>query len=494
MESKNHAKTLIPKPISVVFSTGVFQLKPGIRIAVEPGNPEVMAIGRYLADSLAVPTGFSLPVVEMEQAPAGSQITLQIDPDATDLGEEGYSLSVTPLGILLKALQPKGLFWGLQTLRQLLPPAIEADKVQDGPWEIEAVEIRDMPRFPFRGLMLDVSRHFFGPAEVRRLLDLMTLYKLNMLHLGLTNDQGWRLMIESWPNLALVGGNTQVGGGPGGYYTQQEYAGIVDYAQRRGITVIPEINVPGHTNAALVAYPELNCDGIAPEPFTGTGIHTSSLCVGKEVTYTFLEDVIGEVAALTPGPYLHCGGDEAEATSEADYLQFMARIQEIVAGQGKRLIGWDEIGISELQPSTVVQFWRPGQMKLNLPQGVKVIFSPAWHIYLDMKYNPETSLGLDWAGSVSVRDAYNWDPVGMLDDVTEVDILGLEAPLWTETVETLDDIEYMTFPRAIGAAEIGWSAREGRDWQDYCLRIAAHGPRLDTLQVKYYRSPLVPWD
>jgi hexosaminidase len=215
--------------------------------------------------------------------------------------------------------------------------------------------------------------------------------------------------------------------------------------------------------------------------------------VNKDITYTFLEDVIGEVATLTPGPYIHCGGDEAEATSEADYLKFMKRIQEIVAKHGKRMIGWDEIAISELQPTSVVQFWRPGQMRLNLQPGVKVIFSPAWRIYLDMKYNPETSLGLNWAGSVDVRDAYDWDPVGELGNVEEKDILGLEAPLWTETVETLADIEYMVFPRAIGVAELGWSPREGRDWDDYRLRLAAHGPRLDALKVNYYRSPLVPW-
>ncbi len=494
METNIYSKTLIPKPVSVVFSDGSFHLEPETTIAVEPGNPEVFAIGQYLADTLTLLTGFKMKVVEKSLSPAQKQITMEIINDYPDLDRESYNLSVTPLGILLKASQPAGLFWGVQTLRQLLPPAIELEEIQRSSWEIAAVEIRDKPRFPFRGMMLDVSRHFFNPAVIKRLIDLIAYYKLNVLHLGLTNDQGWRLMIESWPNLALIGGRTQVGGGDGGYYTQEDYREMVAYAQSRYITIIPEINVPGHTNAALTAYPELNCDGIAPNPFTDTGIHTSSLCVNKELTTTFLEDVIRELAGLTPGPFIHTGGDEAEATSEEDYRKFMKQVQEIVAKHGKRMIGWDEIATSDLRPTTVVQFWRPGQMRLNLVPGVKVIFSPAWRIYLDMKYNPETPLGLDWAGSVSVRDAYDWDPVGELEGVEEEDMLGLEAPLWTETVETLDEIEFMTFPRLIGIGEISWSPRAGRDWEDYCSRLAAHAPRLEAMKVNYYRSPLVPWE
>jgi hexosaminidase len=370
---------------------------------------------------------------------------------------------------------------------------MKKNKIQKGFLEIAAVEIRDKPRFSFRGMMLDVSRHFFGLDVIKRLIDLLVIYKLNVLHLGLTNDQGWRLMIDSWPDLALKGGRTQVGGGEGGYYSQEEYKEILAYAQSRYVTIVPEINVPGHTNAALVAYPELNCDGIAPPPFTGTGIHTSSLCIHKDITYTFLEDVIGEVASLTPGPFIHTGGDEAETTSEEDYLEFMKQIQEIVTRHGKRLIGWDEIATSDLQPTTVVQFWRPGQMRLNLPPGVKVIFSPSWRIYLDMKYHPETPLGLDWAGSINLQDAYDWDPVGELADVEEEDILGVEAPLWTETIESLNDIEFMAFPRLIGLGEIAWSPRNGRNLEDYRKRLAAHGPRLEAMEVNFYQSPLIAW-
>lgn len=493
MRNKIFTKSLIPKPVSVVFSRGTFQLRPETTIVVETENPYTLRIGQYLAEILATLTGFPFNITGKSQSTPQKQIRLVIDMDQQDLGEEGYHLSVTSIGVLIKAREPVGLFWGVQTLRQLLPPVIETKDYQNKVWELAAVEIRDKPRFPYRGMMLDVSRHFFEPNVIKRLIDLLAYYKLNVLHVGLTNDQGWRLMINKWPDLALIGGQTQVGGGDGGYYSQEAYAEIVEYAQSRFITIVPEINVPGHTNAALVAYPALNCDGVAPEPFTGTGIHTSSLCIKKEVTFKFLEDVIGEVAGLTPGPYIHTGGDEAETTSEEDYLKFMERIQEIVSNHGKRLIGWDEIAIGNLKPTTVVQFWRPGQMQLNLQPGVKVIFSPAWRIYLDMKYNPETPLGLDWVGNVSVKDAYDWDPIGELDDVDEVDILGLEAPLWTETVETLDDIEFLTFPRIIGVGEIAWSSREGRNWEDYRNRLGQHSPRLEAMNVNFYRSPLVPW-
>ena len=420
-------------------------------------------------------------------------ISLKMDDRDPQLGSEGYRLVVTSSGVNLSAPQPAGLFWGVQTLRQLLPPNVEQTSTKTGPWEIPAAQIRDYPRYGWRGVMLDVSRHFFGPEDVKRFIDLMVYYKLNVLHLGLTNDQGWRLEIKSWPNLAIHGGSTQVGGGPGGYYTQETYKELVAYAQNRHISIVPEIDLPGHTNAALASYPELNCDGVSPDLFTGTGVGFSSLCIDKEITYTFLDDVIQEVAALTPGGFIHTGGDEAHATKEEDYLKFMERIQPILAKYGQRLVGWDEIAKSDLKPGAVVQYWRPDEKKLDLKPGVKVIMSLASKVYLDMKYSDDTKLGLDWAGMVTVKDAYDWDPAALLEGVSEDDILGIEAALWTETVETMDDIEFMVFPRLPGVGEVGWSPGGDRDWDEYRLRLAGHGPRLDALGVNYYRSPLVNW-
>jgi hexosaminidase len=263
------AIAVIPRPVSVALTGETFTLTAETQILVEPDRPELLAVGQYLAERLRPATGYPLPVQTATGAPPPNSIYLTTSGSDPALGEEGYELTITPQAVTLSAPQPAGLFWGVQTLRQLLPPAVESSTPRPGPWILPAGTIRDWPRFPWRGMMLDVSRHFFGPEEVRRLIDLLALYKVNRLHLHLSDDQGWRIEIRSWPNLALYGGSTQVGGGPGGYYTRQEYADLVAYARSRYITVVPEIDMPGHTNAALASYPELNCDGVARPLYTG---------------------------------------------------------------------------------------------------------------------------------------------------------------------------------------------------------------------------------
>lgn len=488
------ANNLIPRLVSVMPGDGLFVLTPSARIVVNPGTPELLAVGEYLAGRLRPATGYELPVAVAAGTSQPNSIYLTTVGGNPSLGDEGYELIVQPDGITLKAPYSTGLFWGCQTLRQLLPSTIEQTSIQEEIWAIPTVTIQDYPRFAWRGIMLDVSRHFFGVETVRRLVDLMALYKMNRLHLHLSDDQGWRIMIHSWPNLALYGGSTQVGSGPGGYYSQEEYAAIVAYAQSRQITVVPEIDTPGHTNAALASYPELTCDGVAPPLYTGTEVGFSSLCIHKEITYRFVEDVVREISALTPGPYFHIGGDEAMATAPEDYVAFVERVQEIVQAQGKQMVGWEEIAQARLAPTSVAQVWHGAMARRAVQQGVKVVLSPASKIYLDMKYTPATLLGLNWAGYVEVQDAYDWDPANLLEGVTEESVLGVEAPLWTETVQTRDDIDWMVFPRLVGVAEIGWSPAESREWEDYRLRLAAHGPRLEVLGVQFYRSPQVPWE
>jgi hexosaminidase len=483
---------LIPKPVSVQPMAGIFNLTPVVTIFYAAQNLELAAIGEYLATKLRPVSGFELPVSEVVRSSAAGGILLTLGAD-DDLGAEGYHLEIRADIITLKAAQPAGIFRGIQTLRQCLPPEIEASEVQPGPWEIPCGTIRDYPRFGYRGTMLDVSRHFFGVADVKRYIDLLAYYKLNYFHLHLSDDQGWRLMINSWPNLASHGGSTAVGGGKGGYYTQEEYVDLVAYAQDRYITVVPEFDLPGHTNAALASYPELNCDDQAPELYTGTEVGFSSLCIDKEITYQFLDDVIREVAALTPGPYIHIGGDEAHSTSADDFGKFMARLQPIVAAHGKQVIGWDEIAKSDIGPNTVVQLWRPKDGPDLIKPGMKVIMSPAAKSYLDMKYTDETELGLTWAGTISVKDGYDWDPATQLPGIPEDNLLGVEAPLWSETLETLADIEQLAFPRLLGYAEIGWTPADHRSWDEYRDRLASHGPRFEALGVNFYRSPLVPW-
>ncbi len=259
------------------------------------------------------------------------------------------------------------------------------------------------------------------------------------------------------------------------------------------MTIVPEIDLPGHTNAALASYPELNKDGKAPELYTGTKVGFSSLCLEKEKTIPFIDDVIGELAALTPGPYLHIGGDEAQSTSKADYDEFIRQIQAIVQKHGKTMIGWDEILKTDLQPGTIAQYWRFNQKDFEPQAGVQLVLSPANRAYIDMKYDSNTPLGLSWAGTVSVKDSYLWEPAELLPGVTEADILGVEAPLWSETVEKMADIEFMTFPRLPGIAEIGWSPRQEKNWETYRARLAAHGPILSTLGVNFFRSPQIDW-
>ena len=245
----------------------------------------------------------------------------------------------------------------MQTLRQLLPAAVEKDTVQPGPWQIAGGTVTDTPRYAYRGAMLDVSRHFFTVDQVKRYIDQLALYKINKLHLHLSDDQGWRIAIDSWPRLATYGGSTQVGGGPGGYYTKADYQEIVRYAASRYLEVVPEIDMPGHTNAALASYAELNCDGVAPPLYTGTEVGFSSLCVDKDVTYDFVDDVVRELAALTPGRYLHIGGDEAHSTSHADYVAFMDRVQPVVAKYGKTVIGWHQLTGAAPARGALAQYW-----------------------------------------------------------------------------------------------------------------------------------------
>jgi hexosaminidase len=487
--------TVVPAPAEVRLAGGEpFTLTAASGIRVEPGSPEVARTGEYLAQILRPSTGFALPVAPAGGAPAAGSVSLRLGGDAA-LGEEGYRLEAAPQGVTLTAHRPAGLFRGVQTLRQLLPPAIEAEMSagSKGPWTVPAGVIVDRPRFAWRGAMLDVSRHFFTVNEVKQYIDALALYKLNVLHLHLSDDQGWRIEIRSRPRLAELGGSTQVGGGPGGFYTQAEYAEIVRYAQERYINVVPEIDMPGHTNAALVAYPELSCGKRPPALYTGVEVGFSSFCVDREETYRLVEDVVRELAALTPGPYLHVGGDEVEALSHEEYARFIERVQEIVTRHGKRMVGWEEITKAKLLPTTLAQQWKSDSAAAALKHGAKLILSPASRVYLDMKYDTTTELGLNWAGYTEVRQAYDWDPATFMKGVAESDVVGVEAPLWTETVKNLTAAQFLAFPRLPAIAEIGWTPAAGREWESFRLRLAAQAPRWRLLGINYYRSPQVPW-
>ena len=480
---------LIPHPLVVQPAAGAFALTADTVITIAPATAELAALGDTLAGYLRPATGFALPVRPAAPDVAGPAIALALDPAGGAPGEESYRLDIAAAGVRAAAPAPAGLFYAVQTLRQLLPPAIENATPQPGPWSLPAVHIDDAPRFAWRGLMLDVARHFFAAGDVKRVIDLAAAYKLNRLHLHLTDDQGWRIAIASWPDLTRVGGQTAVGGGPGGFYTQAEYADLVAYAAARHVTVVPEIDMPGHSNAALAAYPELNADGQARPPYTGIEVGFSSLAIDKEITYRFIDDVIGELAALTPGDAIHIGGDEALATAKEDYLRFIARVEAIVNAHGKRAVGWEEIGQGRLAATTIAQHWASGHAVAAAAQGARVILSPAPRVYLDMKYDATTPLGLQWAGFVPVRAAYDWEPATHLPGVGEEALLGVEAALWSETLTTLDDVTYMLLPRLPGVAEVAWSPA-GRDWEAYRRRLAGHGPRWAHMGLAFYQGAL----
>jgi hexosaminidase len=485
---------ILPAPASIQAHPGAFMIGTGVVIAA-PMDEGVRALAEDLGRLIARATGIRPEIVAVHEAPPASAIVLELTPPEA-LDPEGYNLTITPERVMLRASTSAGLFYGIQSLRQLLPPASEYEAVhyaQPRPAHFPAGQIVDRPRFGWRGAMLDVARHFFTVDDVKRYIDLLALYKVNRLHLHLTDDQGWRIEIKSWPDLTTLGGATQVGGGPGGYYTQEQYADLVAYAAERFIMVVPEIDLPGHTNSALCAYGELNQDGEPTAPYTDIVVGLFALCVENVVTYTFIDDVVRELAVLTPGPYIHIGGDEVETLTLDQYRPFMERAQQIVNAHGKQAIGWDEIAEAQLLPSTIVQHWRHHAPQPELARSHHLILSPADRVYLDMKYDDDTALGLNWAGNISLRRSYDWDPSALIGGAPESVILGIEAPLWSESVATMRELEYMAFPRLAAVADLAWAPASQHGWDAFKDRLAAQAPRWIALGINFYRAPEIQW-
>ncbi|ACU73115.1 Beta-N-acetylhexosaminidase [Catenulispora acidiphila DSM 44928] len=482
---------VVPVPVSETANGSTFTLASAATLTADDAN-----VGGYLAGILRASTGYALPLTVGAAAPG--TIALSLSGAPATVGAEGYQLTIKASSVLLQANSAAGLFHGVQTLLQLLPAQVMSPaKVTSVAWKATGGTILDYPRFGYRGAMLDVARHFFTVAQVEHYIDELSLYKVNYLHLHLSDDQGWRIAINSWPNLATTGGSTEVGGGAGGYYTQADYTTIVNYAASHYMTLVPEIDTPGHTNAALASYAALNCNGVAPPLYTGTDVGFSSLCVSLPLTYTFLDQVVGELAALTPGPYIHIGGDEASSTSQSDYTSFITKAQQIVGNHGKAVMGWHNIAAATLAPSTLAQFWDTTKSNSALAaaaaKGTKIVMSPANHAYLDMKYTKKTTLGQNWAGYVDVNAAYGWDPGNYLSGVSASAIAGVEAPLWSETLVTSANIDYMAFPRLPALMELGWSPESTHNQTSFDARLGAQGPRWHAMGVDYYKSTQVKW-
>ena len=483
---------VVPEPVSVVPAAGSFRFTGTTVIHAGSGADQV---GPMLADDLRKEAGVTPTVVgdESPAAPPGAAV-LDLETVTSDpaLGTEGYQLDVTPTGVKLTAPSPAGLFHGVQTLRQLLAPG-----TADAPATLPAGHVTDYPRFAYRGAMLDVARHFFGVADVESYIDALALYKIDYLHLHLTDDQGWRIEVPDLPKLTAVGGSTEVGGGPGGFYTAADYQSIVDYATAHFMTVVPEIDMPGHVGAAVAADPTLACDGRKHTVVTTTSPAFDALCATRESTYTFVDKSIAAVAALSPGPYTHIGGDEAKALNQQQYDDFVKRAQDITTGHAKTPMAWAEVASGPLLPGTIAEYWNTAVPQPDViaaaTKGTKLVMAPGDHAYLDQQYNTGFPLGLHWAGYVPVSKAYDWDPVTILPGIPPTTVLGVEAPLWTETVKSLGDAETLAFPRLPAIAEIGWSPPKTHDWTSFAQRLGKQDRLWDLLGMRYFRSPEVPW-
>ncbi len=396
---------------------------------------------------------------------SGSDNSIPIDIHLTDQisvsGEESYEVEINPHDIILRAAFPAGLFYGIQTLRQI---------IQGAKQKISAMVIHDSPRYEWRGLMVDVARHFFKVEDIKAIIDQLATFKFNRLHLHLTDDQGWRIEIPSWPDLTRIGSKSAVNGDPGGYYTRADLEEIIHYAKERFIEVVPEIDMPGHTQAALASYPILNPDGKPIELYTGIEVGFSSLDPYKEITYQFIADVISEVSSIFPSPWIHIGGDEAASTAPEAYIQFIQRVEQIIHQNGKIMIGWEEIGKDLPAEGSVCQSWKV-EDKTIPPAGCSVILSPANHVYLDMKYDETAPLGLQWAGFVPLEKSYRWDPATEIPGVQPDSILGVEACIFSETLTTRQEQEWMLYPRLLAVAETAWTHQEKRNWQDFRSRL-----------------------
>jgi len=483
------AQNLIPKPLEISSSNNGFSLDEFTSIHTDNNVEGFNEIGRFLADKIKVKTGLNLQVNKDKTA---SIISInQVDGEKTN-NSEAYELIITSDSILLNAQTAAGAFRGIQTIRQIIPDVSNDTLAENKIWVIPTGSITDAPQFEYRGAMLDVSRHFFSVEDVKKYIDVLAYYKYNVLHLHLSDDQGWRIEIKSWPKLTEIGGQSQVGGKSGGFYTQEEYTEIVNYAMARYITIVPEIDMPGHTNAASFSYPFLNGNGEKLEYYEGTKVGFSTFDTRKDTVYAFIDDVIREISALTPGPYFHIGGDESHVTKKEDYTYFVERVEKIVQKHGKQMIGWDEVATANVDATSIAQWWASKKnAEMAIAKNMKVILSPAKKAYLDMKYDTLSEYGLHWAAYIPVDTAYIWNPESYLP---KKNILGIEAPLWTETVSNMEELAYLAFPRAIGYAELGWTIQKNRDWENYKVRLANQTPYLDRMNIKYYPSSLIDWE
>jgi hexosaminidase len=530
--------SLIPQPVSIEKRNGQFQLSASTGIVAADNNGEVQKVIGMFTDLARKSTGYPL-AVQTSQKDLSSSISFSLNKtqDAV-LGKEGYTLDVSPAAVSIQANTAAGLFYGIQSLLQLLPKEIESKTaVQNISWAIPAVKVTDFPRFGWRGLMFDVSRHFFTKDDVKDFIDEMVKYKLNLLHMHLTDDEGWRIEIKSLPKLTEVGAwrvekvgtfGTFPPPGPneprtyGGFYTKEDIKELVQYAADRFVNILPEVDVPGHSLAAIVSYPELSCtpgvekyrvrsgEKIMDWHSKGfTALIDNTLCPANEKVYAFLDKVFTEVAELFPFEYIHMGGDECaknfwvknpqilalmkrEKLKDMHEVQsyFVKRVEKIIQSKGKKMIGWDEILEGGLAPNAAVMSWRGLKGGIEAAKlGHEVVMSPTTFAYVDyMQSDP--SLEPPVYASLRLNTAYSFEPIP--DGVDEKFIKGGQANMWTEQIYNTRHLQYMLWPRGLALAETVWSPKEKKNWDDFVRRVEDNFGRMDVRETKYAKAMFDP--
>jgi len=519
--AKSNPVNIIPAPLSVKTLSGEFVITSKTKVIVYPSSPEVLAVAAFFTNRLDTVSGFAIKPMAgsvLKNIPKNT-ILFNIINDAS-LGEEGYHLTIEKDNVAVAANTAKGLFYGVQSMLQLLPPQImNPSKTESITYKMQAVKIFDKPRFGYRGMHLDVCRHFMPVDFVKQYIDLLAMFKLNTFHWHLTDDQGWRIEIKKYPKLTQLGSmraETVVGhmgnnptfdGIPhGGYYTQDQIKDVVDYAAKRYITIIPEIEMPGHALAALTAYPQLSCTGGPFKVATTFGVFDDIFCAGNDSTYVFFQDVLDEVMALFPSKYIHIGGDEApkarwhecpkcqalmktQGLKDEHELQsyFVKRIEKYVVSKGRKIIGWDEILEGGLAPEATVMSWRGIDGGIAAAkQNHDVIMSASSNLYFDhYQADPETE-PLAIGGFLPLKNVYTFEPIpAELNADQAKHILGAQAQIWTEYLKTPNDVEYMLLPRLFALAEIDWTAKDRKDWYDFRGRLDNNIQRMAIMGLNY---------
>jgi hexosaminidase len=515
--------SIIPKPAELVILKGGFTVDDKTALYISPITGQTRMAADFLAMMLRKSASVDLPVSEGTRE-GHNRIMMLID-TTLKVGAEGYTLEVTSRNIILKAPAAAGLFYGVQTIRQLLPPQVEVEgglATEVAP-VVPACVITDEPRFKYRGMHLDVCRHFFSVDEVKRYIDILAMHKFNTFHWHLTDDQGWRIEIKKYPELTTIGSQrkeTLVGHGRktpfnfdgqpyGGYYTQDDVRDIVRYASERFVRVIPEIEMPGHAVAALASYPVFSCTGKQMEVATRWGVFDDVFCAGKDTVFAFLEDVLDEVMDLFPSEYIHVGGDECpkarwqhcplcqkrireEGLKDEHELQswFITRMEKYINNHGKKLIGWDEILEGGLAPEATVMSWRGVTGGITAAKmDHDVIMTPYSFVYLDYYQCEPQGEPLAIGGYLPLEKVYSYEPLPQeLGMEEQKHILGLQGNVWTEYIPTAEHLEYMAFPRAFAIAETGWTPAMKKDFEEFLARFTILGERYDLMNLNYFRG------